>query len=116
MRISTEVNAYEEMYKEMKQKGYKKVFKNGIVTFEREEENMEVLVLKHIGNDSWDRPVYEAPNGRLYKDVDPIQKNSPDLCTAYQNKFNGEPDTPITWMKDYKDTVLVLTPKRITWY
>lgn len=48
------------------------------------------LVLRHVGRDSWDRPVYEC-EGRLYVDVDPRSWRPPDICTKQGNEFNGEP-------------------------
>ena len=53
-----------------------------------------IMTLKHIGRDSWDRPVYES-DGKLYVDVAPRPNRGPDICTKYNNEFYGEPDSPI---------------------
>ena len=55
---------------------------------------MKKLVLNYKGRDSWSRPVYEA-NERLYVDVDPRKDRKPNICTKYNNEFDGEPDDPI---------------------
>jgi len=54
------------------------------------------LVLKHLGYDSWDRPVYEDSKGRLYVDVDPIGDRQSNICTKCNNEFDGEPDCPVS--------------------
>ena len=54
---------------------------------------MKKLILNYKGRDSWDRPVYES-DGRLYVDVDPRKGWKPNICTKYNNEFDGEPDTP----------------------
>jgi len=51
-------------------------------------------MLKYLGMDSWDRPVYEDENGILVKDVDPRSWCAPRLATALNNEFDGEPDCP----------------------
>ena len=62
---------------------------------------METLELKRIGVDDWSRPVYKDNNGKLWKDIncDFWKKNCDrypiDLCSAYNNEFYGEPDSPI---------------------
>ena len=76
---------------------------------------MENLVLKYIGNDSNDRPVYEAENGKLFVDIDPCKDRHPRLCTKLNNDFDGEPDTPIIYIKRYTDTEFVFEPERIVW-
>jgi len=50
--------------------------------------------LKHIGIDSWNRPVYEDESGRLWKDVN-LGRSVASLYSALNNKFDGEPDIPI---------------------
>lgn len=55
---------------------------------------MKELILKFIGRDSWDKPVYEA-DGKLYVDIDPLKKRTPNICTKSNNEFYGEPDIPI---------------------
>lgn len=76
---------------------------------------VESLILRYKGRDSWDRPVYEDENGRLWKDVDPRADGKPKLCTALYNSFNGEPDVPMEAVERYKDTRIVFEPKRDTW-
>lgn len=74
-----------------------------------------MLVLKYLGNDSWDRPVYEDSEGKLFKDTDPRKDKGPELCTSYKNSFDGEPDMPISVLSKYKDMEIEFIPKRITW-
>ena len=75
---------------------------------------MEKLVLNYIGNDSWDRPVYEN-NGILFVDVDPLSYNKPKICTKSYNCFDGEPDISIQHMGKYKNAEVEFLPKRIVW-
>ena len=70
---------------------------------------MEKLTLIFKGYDSWDRPVYER-DGRLYVDTDPRSHRSPQICTKYNNEFDGEPDTPIS-----EDVKVEFTPFRDVW-
>ena len=70
---------------------------------------MKELVLNYKGRDSWSRPVYEA-DGRLYVDVDPRKAFAPNICTKYNNEFDGEPDEPIS-----KDVKVKFLPCRDTW-
>lgn len=58
------------------------------------EEKQEVLKVKIIGIDNWDRPVYQDEKGKLYKDVN-LGTGCLALCTATNNQFYGEPDIPI---------------------
>ncbi|MBQ2835476.1 MAG: hypothetical protein IJE68_01390 [Clostridia bacterium] len=58
------------------------------------EEQQEVLKVKIIGIDNWDRPVYQDEKGKLYKDVN-LGTGCLSLCTATNNQFYGEPDIPI---------------------
>ena len=67
-----------------------------------------MMKAKFLGMDGWDRPVYECENGVLVKDTDPRKNNKPKLCTSYNNDFDGEPDTPITWNVE-------LIPQRVVW-
>lgn len=73
------------------------------------------LLLRHKGRDSWDRPVYEDENGKLWKDVESRASDGPKLCSALYNAFDGEPDTPLEVMERYKDKAIVFIPKRDTW-
>lgn len=68
-----------------------------------------MLELRHIGRDSFDRPVYEC-DGRLYVDVDPRKSRLPEICTKQGNEFNGEPCDPVP-----DGTILVFYPERDTW-
>ncbi len=70
---------------------------------------MKSLVLNYKGNDSWDRPVYEA-DGQLYVDVNPRRNYEAEICTKYNNDFDGEPDTPIS-----SDIKVEFIPERILW-
>lgn len=55
---------------------------------------MKKTDLTFIGVDGWDRPVYRDTNGRLWKDVT-LDSETPDLYSACNNEFEGEPDMPI---------------------
>lgn len=77
--------------------------------------NWEALLLTHKGRDSWDRPVYEDETGKLWKDVEPGLNCKPKLCSALYNAFDGEPDTPMEYMKKYEGVPVVFLPKRDTW-
>ena len=66
-----------------------------------------LLILR--GRDSWDRPVYKGPDGNLYVDVDPRKGWGPNICTKYQNDFDGEPDDPV------RDVDFIFTPFRDVW-
>lgn len=71
--------------------------------------------LKYLGRDIWDRPVYEDKDGKLWKDVDPRADMEPKLCSALNNAFDGEPDTPMKVMKRYKGVRIIFEPARETW-
>lgn len=53
----------------------------------------EELVLTYIGMDSWDRPVYKEADGKLWKDVSPIEHMKTDLCTSVDNETDKTPKT-----------------------
>lgn len=74
-----------------------------------------VLRLKFQGWDDWDRTVYEDEDGRLWKDVDPRKEREPKLCTALNNEYHGEPDTPLEVMKKYEGVRIEFDPERVTW-
>lgn len=76
---------------------------------------MTEIVLQYKGRDSWSRPVYEDASGKLWKDVDPRANIAPNLCSAYNNEFEGEPDVPMEVMECYQDVKIVFEPKRNTW-
>ena len=67
------------------------------------------MLLIPQGRDSWDRPVYKGLDGNLYVDVDPRKGWAPNICTKYQNDFNGEPDTPVEGVD------FIFTPCRDVW-
>ena len=75
---------------------------------------MDEMILNFKGFDSWDRPVYECDE-KLYVDVDPLSRCAPNICTKYNNEFDGEPDTPINVIERYKDLKVEFVPKRIVW-
>lgn len=52
------------------------------------------FVLRFVGKDSHDRPVYKDQDGTLWKNTDFLQPEA-RFCTAYNNKFEGEPDMPM---------------------
>lgn len=74
-----------------------------------------ILKLQYVGNDSNDRPVYESDDGRLFVDTDPRANRHPNIVTKLYNDFDGEPDTPIKYIKKYDNVKIVFIPKRITW-
>ena len=47
-----------------------------------------------IGIDSWDRPVCQDEEGRLWKDVN-LGEGEPYFHSVADNDFDGEPDMPI---------------------
>ena len=73
------------------------------------------LHLNYLGRDSWDRPVYEDDNGVLWKDVTPRAGCEADLCTSVDNKFDGEPDTNMRYLEEYKNVSVVFVPERDVW-
>lgn len=68
--------------------------------------------LHFIGEDSWRRPVYKDENGRYWKDVDNrkgwLGYKNENICSAYNNDFEGEPDTPMSNSID-----IIFIPERI---
>lgn len=64
--------------------------------------------LKFIGIDGWDRPVYQDPNGLLWKDTT-LGSDTPSFASACNNEFEGEPDMPIEMT--YPDFEYYGTPK-----
>lgn len=75
---------------------------------------MNKLELTYIGLDSWSRPVYKDNNENLFVDVDSREWRRPEICTKYNNQFDGEPDTPIQYIKKYDSVEIVFLPQRIT--
>ena len=74
---------------------------------------MDKLILTYVGIDSWSRPVYKNEDGKLFKDVDARKHKNPEICTVCGG-FEGEPDTPITYISKYKDLEIEFNPHRIT--
>ena len=74
---------------------------------------MKKLVLNYIGLDSWSRPVYKDESNKLFVDVDNREGRKAEICTKYNNMFDGEPDTPIGYIDRYKDLEIKFLPKRI---
>lgn len=70
---------------------------------------MKKLTLNYKGRDGWSRPVYEA-DGILYVDVNPRKDWKPNICTKYNNEFDGEPDEPIS-----EDIQAEFVPGRDVW-
>ena len=54
----------------------------------------EILKVKFVGVDNWDRPVYKDEKGTIYKDTN-LGVGEIDLHTSSNNSFYGEPDMPI---------------------
>lgn len=52
------------------------------------------LKIKFIGVDNWDRPVYKDEQGTILKDTN-LGQGTLALCTAANNDFFGEPESPI---------------------
>lgn len=57
------------------------------------------IQLNYIGEDSWNRPVYEDDKGNIFKDIN-LGDGELALCTV--SSFDGEPDTPIEYIERYK--------------
>ena len=73
------------------------------------------MILEYVGSDNYNRPVYKAENGRLFVDTDPRKDRQPQLCTKLNNAFEGEPDTPVMYIKKYADTEFEFKPERVVW-
>lgn len=67
---------------------------------------MKKITLHLIGIDSWGRSVYEDMDGKLFKDTS-LGVGIPALCTVYGG-FEGEPDTPVSFISKYKGITFVL--------
>lgn len=52
----------------------------------------EEVVMIYVGMDSWDRPVYRDPDGKLWKDTNPRSHVPASLYSSLNNCFDGEPD------------------------
>jgi len=71
---------------------------------------MRKLTLNYKGRDTWLRPVYES-NATLYVDIAPLKSSKANICTKWQNEFDGEPDIPIA-----EDIEVEFVPFRDTWH
>ncbi len=71
--------------------------------------------LWHIGRDSNSRPVYKDEQEKFWKDVNPRADCPAKLCSALDNAFDGEPDTPMEYMERYQNVKIHFIPKRDTW-
>ena len=69
---------------------------------------MRNLTLTLLGRDSWSRPVYQDSDGNLYVDVDPRADRQPDICTKYDNAYEGKPDAAV-------EAEFTFVPCRDTW-
>ena len=56
--------------------------------------NENILRVKFIGIDNWDRPVYKDEKGNIFKDTN-LGHGTLALCTSVNNDFYGEPEAPI---------------------
>lgn len=73
------------------------------------------IALTYIGNDSRNRPIYKDRYGKLFVDVDPRKNRKPEICTKYNNDFDGEPDIPINYTIAYSNVEIEFIPIRIVW-
>ena len=75
----------------------------------------EVLHLKYLGMDSWDRPVYMDDEGMIWKDVESRADRKANLCTSVGNEFDGEPDTDMECFEKYQNVSVVFVPSKVVW-
>ena len=71
---------------------------------------MGKLALRYIGIDSCDRPIYKSEKGNLYVDTNPRKDWAPQICTKFNNQYDGEPDIPIP-----EGVEVEFIPSRVTW-
>lgn len=64
------------------------------VTIRKPKLDENILKVKPVGIDNWDRPVYKDENGKIYKDTN-LGSGELALCTSSNNNFYGEPDMPV---------------------
>ena len=64
----------------------------------------DVLKLREIGVDDWERPIYKDEKGRIYKDIN-LGKGKLDLYSVINNSLLGEPLEKIT-------NIVKILPKR----
>ncbi len=82
---------------------------------EQSTDESAILHLKHLGRDSWDRPVYMDDEGVIWKDVNPRAGGKANLCTSVGNEFDGEPDTGMEYFMKYQDVSVAFIPARDVW-
>ena len=58
-------------------------------------ENTTMLIMEYIGIDDFDCPTYKDQYGRLWKDLNLGERDTPDLCSVCPNELDGEPASPI---------------------
>lgn len=51
----------------------------------------KTLIMKHIGMDDFSCPVYQDQFGRLWKDIDLGEQDTPCLYSVTNNDLDGEP-------------------------
>ena len=73
------------------------------------------LTLTYLGNDDFDLPVYKDKFGKLWKDIEPNLNAGPVLCTTVGNEFDGEPNSPMHYLKKYADAQVVFRQERVVW-
>ena len=78
-------NKFEEWYKNYISKEVK---------VKKQKTNENILRVKFIGIDNWDRPVYKDEKGNIFKDTN-LGHGTLPLCTSVNNDFYGEPEAPI---------------------
>ena len=78
-------NKFEEWYKNYISKEVK---------VKKQKTNENILRVKFIGIDNWDRPVYKDEKGNIFKDTN-LGHGTLSLCTSVNNDFYGEPEAPI---------------------
>lgn len=64
------------------------------VTIRKPKLEENILKVKFVGIDNWDRPFYKDKKGKIYKDTN-LGIGKIALCTSSNNSFYGEPDIPI---------------------
>lgn len=69
---------------------------------------MQTLIIKPIGKDRFDRPIFEDAGGRAYVDLDP---RNPGTCIATKwpekDAYWGEPDYKLTGRDGQPDLVKI---------
>ena len=55
----------------------------------------KIRKMEYIGDDFWSRPVYKDQFGKLWKDLNCGDSETPDLYWPVNNEFDEEPYLPI---------------------